>query len=103
MGVQSAHGRLCNTHTALCDLAQAAGSASYGLAASCWDKKICLWPAGPSCQSGPAGTHTGQDEVQVMELSAHKSDVLSIATWNQCARPPACLKNKKTPCQRAAT
>eukprot|EP01049_Picozoa_sp_SAG25_P000382 SAG25_NODE_13_length_24452_cov_18.893976_14_plen_610_part_00 len=46
-------------------------SAAYSVVASCWDKKVCLWPDKEQTQAG----------VDVMELSAHKTDVTCVMQY----------------------
>ena len=49
-------------------------SSSYSIVASCWDNRICLWPDKEQTQAG----------IDVMELSAHKTDALCVVQYGQC-------------------
>lgn len=54
-------------------LPRVSSSSSFSVVASCWDKKVCLWP-------DKQHNHAGID---VMELSAHKNDVTCIVQYGQ--------------------
>jgi WD40 repeat protein len=58
----------------LVPLPKISSSSSYSIVASCWDKKVCLWPDKDQTQAG----------VDVMELSAHKTDVMCVVQYQQC-------------------
>jgi len=54
-------------------LPRVTSSSSFSVVASCWDKKLCLWPDKEQNQAG----------VDVMELSAHKTDVTCAVQYGQ--------------------
>jgi WD40 repeat protein len=57
----------------LIPLPQLSSSSSYSIVASCWDKRVCLWPDKEQTQAG----------MDVMELSAHKTDVTCVVQYGQ--------------------
>jgi WD40 repeat protein len=54
-------------------LPRVTSSSSFSVVASCWDNKVCLWPDKEQNQAG----------VDVMELSAHKTDVTCVVQYGQ--------------------
>ena len=54
-------------------LPRVTSSSSFSVVASCWDKRVCLWPDQEQSNAG----------VDVMELSAHKTDVTCVAQYGQ--------------------
>lgn len=63
----------CAEISELVALPRVSSSSSFSVVASCWDKKVCLWP-------DKEHNHAGID---VMELSAHKTDVTCVAQYGQ--------------------